>query len=190
MAEDPGAEEVKIFTDSQLVASQVNKTYQVKSDTLAEYLVLVQDKMQRFTSAEVQHIPREHNARADVLSKLASTKKKGGNKSVIQEVLSQPSIRKPASMIDVNVIGDHKCWMTPVYNYLTKEELPDDPKEASTVRRRACSYVLVEGKLYRRGFSIPLLKCIDEATITHVLREIHEGNNAQHLRGDPLPRRL
>ena len=88
LAEDLGAEEVKIFMDSQLVASQVNKIYQVKSDTLAEYLVLVQNKMQQFTSAEVQHIPREHNARADILSKLASTKKKGGNKSVIQEVLS------------------------------------------------------------------------------------------------------
>ena len=41
LAEDLGAEEVKIFTDPQLIASQVNKTYQVKNDTLAEYLVLV-----------------------------------------------------------------------------------------------------------------------------------------------------
>ena len=79
--------------------------------------------------------------------------------------------------------------MTPVYNYLTKDELPSDPKEASIVRRRACSYVLVEDKLYQRGFSIPLLKCVEENTVPHILREIHEGINAQHLGGRSLARK-
>lgn len=33
-AEDIGAEELEIFTDSQLVASQVSEEYQVKNDNL------------------------------------------------------------------------------------------------------------------------------------------------------------
>ena len=161
LTEDLGAEEIIICTDSQLVALQVRGEYQAKNDNLFEYLTLVKEKMAKFTSVEVKHVPREHNVRADILSKLASTKKKGGNKSVIQEVLPRPSIEKPSPTLDVNVIGDSDCWMTPVYNYLAKDELPSDPKEASIVRRRVCSYVLVENKLYRRGFSIPLLKCLE-----------------------------
>ncbi|XP_058764605.1 uncharacterized protein LOC131638060 [Vicia villosa] len=189
LAEDVGAREVKIYTDSQLAASQISGDYQAKNDILAEYLTLVKDKMKRFSKAEVEHIPREHNSRADVLSKLASTRKKGGNKSVIQEILSRPSIDKSAQTLQVLAIGDDHCWMTPVYNYLTKDELPSDAKEASAIKRRACSYTIVENKLYRRGFSIPLLKCVDASQALEILRELHEGINGQHLGGRSLARK-
>ncbi|XP_058757131.1 uncharacterized protein LOC131630360 [Vicia villosa] len=189
LAEDIGAREVKIYTDSQLVASQISDDYQAKSDVLAEYLTLVKDKMKRFAKAEVEHIPREHNSRADVLSKLASTRKKGGNKSVIQEILPRPSIDKDAQPLPVLAIGDDHCWMTPVYNFLTKDELPTDAKEASAIKRRVCSYTIVENKLYRRGFSIPLLKCVDTLQALEILQELHEGISGQHLGGRSLARK-
>ncbi|GAU48525.1 hypothetical protein TSUD_243030 [Trifolium subterraneum] len=189
LAEDVGAKEIKIYTDSQLVASQVLGEYQAKNDNLSEYLALVKERITKFDSAEIQHVPREHNKRADILSKLASTKRKNGNKSVIQEILSHPSIQKPTRVLDINAIGDANCWMTPVYNYLAHGILPNDEKEAATVKRRACSYTLLDDKLYRRGFSIPVLKCADEATADYILREIHEGINSQHLGGRSLARK-
>ncbi|CAJ2645078.1 unnamed protein product [Trifolium pratense] len=189
LAEDLQAKEIKIYTDSQLVASQVLGEYQTKNDNLSEYLVLVKEKITKFNSVEILHVPREHNKRADILSKLASTKRKGGNKSVIQEILPRPSIEKPSKVVDINVIGDKDCWMTLVYNFLEHGTLPDDQKQAAIVRRRACSYVILDGKLYRRGFSIPLLKCVDEDTADYILREVHEGINAQHLGGRSLARK-
>ncbi|XP_058764162.1 uncharacterized protein LOC131637579 [Vicia villosa] len=189
LAEDVGAREVMIYTDSQLVASQVSDDYQSKNDTLAEYLTLVKEKMKRFSKADVAHIPREHNSRADILSKLASTRKKGGNKSVIQEILPRPSISKNAQALQVFAIGDDHCWMTPVYNFLTKEELPADAKEASAIKRRARSYTIIEDKLYRRGFSIPLHKCVDASQAFEILQELHEGINGQHLGGRSLARK-
>ena len=76
LVEDIRAKEVKILTDSQLVGSLVRGEYQFKNDQLAEYLALVQDHLKKITSVEIQHIPREHNARVNVLSKLASTRTK------------------------------------------------------------------------------------------------------------------
>src|SRR3954469_11348628 len=189
LAEDVGAREVMIYTDSQLVASQVNGNYQAKNDTLAEYLTFVREKMKKFSKADVEHIPREHNSRADVLSKLAITTKKGGNKLVIQEILPRSSIDKGAQTLQVLAIGDDHCWMTPVYNFLTKNELPADAKEASTIKRRACSYTIIENKLYRRGFSIPLLKCVDTSQASEILHELHEGINGQHIGGRSLARK-
>jgi hypothetical protein len=154
-----------------------------------EYLALVKEKLKKFNTWEVRHVPREQNTRADILSKLASTRKKGGHKSVIQEILPRPSIEKSTSLLDVNAIGDNSCWMTPVFDYLTTGKLPPEQKEASVTKRRACSYVLVEGKLYRRGFSIPLLKCVEETKVPEILQEIHEGINAQHLGGRSLARK-
>ncbi|XP_058768343.1 uncharacterized protein LOC131642076 [Vicia villosa] len=189
LAEDVGAREVKFYTDSQLVASQINGDYQAINDVLVEYLTLVKDRMKGFAKAEVEHIPREHNSRADVLSKLASTRNKGGNKSVIQEILLRPSIDKSATPLPVLAIGDDHCWMTPVYNFLTKDELPTDAKEASAIKRRACLYTIVENKLYWRGFSIPLLKCVDASQALEILQELHEGISGQHLGGRSLARK-
>ena len=79
--------------------------------------------------------------------------------------------------------------MTLVYNYLTMGELPYDQKEADVVRQRARSYVLIECILYRRRFSMPLLKCVEENKVAHILCEIHEGINAQHLGERSLARK-
>ena len=45
LADDLGAREVKIFTDSQLVVSQVQGGYQAKNNNLIEYLNLVKEYM-------------------------------------------------------------------------------------------------------------------------------------------------
>ncbi|GAU51781.1 hypothetical protein TSUD_415670 [Trifolium subterraneum] len=66
LAEDVGAKEIKIYTDSQLVASQVLGEYQAKNDNLSEYLALVKERITKFDSAEIQHVPREHNKRIQI----------------------------------------------------------------------------------------------------------------------------
>ncbi|GAU33995.1 hypothetical protein TSUD_212560 [Trifolium subterraneum] len=189
LAEDMGAEEIRIFTDSQLVASQVSGEYQTKEERLLEYLNLIRAKLAKFKETEVKHVPREHNARADVLSKLASTRrKKAGNQSLIQETLTMPSIEKTAEVMHICAV-DEQSWMSPVYNFLKSNTLPVDAKEAAKIRKRACSYVLLDDKLYRRGFSIPLLKCVEEARVEFILQEIHEGINGQHIGGRSLARK-
>jgi ribonuclease HI len=70
-AKDMGARKVKIFTDLQLVASQVTGEFQVKEHRLQKYVQLVLEKMKEFETVEVTHVPREQNTRADILSKLA-----------------------------------------------------------------------------------------------------------------------
>jgi hypothetical protein len=53
----------------------------------------------------MSHVPREQNTRADILSKLACTRTANENKTVIQEVLNEPSVqRKKAQPHEVNVI--------------------------------------------------------------------------------------
>ena len=135
LAEDLGAREIQIYTDSQLVASQVQGSYQAKNDNLVEYLNLVKKYMTKFERAEISHVPREQNTRADILSKLASTRKKGRNKSVIQESLACPSIERSSTLVEVHAIGDASSWMTPVYNFLTKGELPLNQTDATITKR-------------------------------------------------------
>lgn len=93
LTDDVGAQEVKIFTDSHIPASQVRGEYQAKKKQPHRVLDPIQREDEKFRHTEVEHVPREHHTRANILYKLASTWKKGRNKSVIQENLSRPSIK-------------------------------------------------------------------------------------------------
>ena len=117
------------------LSHHVQGGYQAKNNNIIEYLDLVKEWMKWFDWTKIKHVPREQNTRADILSKLASTKKKGGNKSVIQESLSRPRIEKFAAPPEVNAIGDDSCWMTRVFNFLTVGVFTADKREATVTKR-------------------------------------------------------
>ncbi|MCI23157.1 gag-pol polyprotein, partial [Trifolium medium] len=67
--------ELRAKSDSQLVTSQVAGEFQTKDPQLIKYLSKVKGLIENFEFFELIYVPREQNARADLLSKLASTKK-------------------------------------------------------------------------------------------------------------------
>ncbi|XP_072076515.1 uncharacterized protein [Arachis hypogaea] len=74
LAKEMGATKVVIFSDSQIVTSQINGEYQAKDLNMKRYLEKTLEHLQQFNDTEVWHITRELNSRAESLSKLASTK--------------------------------------------------------------------------------------------------------------------
>ncbi|XP_057425769.1 uncharacterized protein LOC130719147 [Lotus japonicus] len=83
LAIEMGVQSIRIKTDSQIVSRQIQGEYQAKDAQLAKYLVKAQNLMKQVPKVQINHVPREENTMADILSKLASTKKPGNNKSVI-----------------------------------------------------------------------------------------------------------
>ena len=43
------------------------------------------------------------------------------------------------------------------------------------MRKRAARFTILNDILYKRGFSMPYLKCVDEEEAKYILKEIHEG---------------
>lgn len=119
----------------------------------------------------------------DLLSKLARTKKKGHNLTVIQETLHRLSIELGESFSTED--GDRE-WMEHVWQYLTHGKLPDEDGEAKRVRRQASFYTIKDGQLYRRGFSTLILKCITTSQAESVMAEMHEGICGMHMSGPIL----
>jgi len=78
--------------DSQLTISHISREYQVKDPLLLKYYHRVVGIMVRFKSDTINHIKWEDNSRVDILSKLASSKKKGRHDTIIQQNLSTPSV--------------------------------------------------------------------------------------------------
>lgn len=70
--------------------------------------------------------------------------------------------------------------MTPIVKYLEKEQLPSDSVEARHTKARVARYTTIDGTLYRRGASQPLLRCLDCQEVDYALRELHEGITGAH----------
>ena len=54
-------------------------------------------------------------------------------------------------------IDAEPSWMDEIFVYLKEDNLPDDREQARRVRYHAEHYLLLNGKLYKRGVSTPLL---------------------------------
>nr|XP_025702600.1 uncharacterized protein LOC112803314 [Arachis hypogaea] len=183
LAAEVGATRLEICSDSQVVTSQVNGNYQARDSLLQKYLEKVKNLSQKFEEFTVHHVPRERNTRADLLSKLASTKPGEGNRSLIQGMM-----REPAVTLHLSRLGS--SWLDPITSFLENGKLPEDEKAAAKLRREAAKYAVIQGQLFKKGLNQPLLKCLHPDQTDYVLREVHEGCCGHHIGGKALARKL
>jgi hypothetical protein len=80
-----------------------------------------------------------------LLSKFASTKKLGSNKTFIRETIASPSITEEAVMM----IIEAEDWRAPIIKYLQKDELPAAREEAYKVKKMSAWYSMLGDKLYK-----------------------------------------
>jgi formyltetrahydrofolate-dependent phosphoribosylglycinamide formyltransferase len=66
-AKQTGAEQLTVFSDSELLVRQINGQYKVKSEQIKSLFQKAVNLLNGFKSWQVQHIPREKNKEADKL---------------------------------------------------------------------------------------------------------------------------
>ncbi|KAL0402038.1 UNVERIFIED_CONTAM: hypothetical protein Slati_4233700 [Sesamum latifolium] len=122
---------------------------------------------------------------ADQLAKLASSNQFNGGRKITllsaakSTVNSKEEEKKEGEEV---LIGENPTptWTTPIVQFLAKGTLPKDHKEARKLKLRSARFALIDGDLYKRGFSSPMLKCLNPDKAEYVLREIHEGSCDNH----------
>ena len=70
--------------------------------------------------------------------------------------------------------------MTPIISFLLDRHLPQDADEARKIKKKATRFTILNDALYKKGFSMPYLKCVDEDEAKYILEEIHEGICGDH----------
>ena len=194
---------------------------------MAAYLKYIQLLKGGFNALELIHVPREQNAKADLLAKLASSGKGSRQRTVIQETLKAPrkfvednrmdvlqiyatrgrprshrsftqdTLKMPristyadmpeeGRQMQVCVLAEGDTGMTPYKRYLADGALPVEPEEGKKVKRNATRYTLVDGVLFRHGFTHPILTCVSGVECTRIMTELHEGICRSHVGGRAL----
>ncbi|XP_072058070.1 uncharacterized protein [Arachis hypogaea] len=185
LAKEVEATRVEVNSNSQVVTSQINGTYQARDSLLQKYLERVKNLSEEFDEVMVQHIPREKNTRADLLSKLTSTNLEMGNRSLIQGLVKEPTVALCVTLADVVL-----SWIDPITDFLESGKLPDNHKTAKMLRREMAKYVIVHDQLFKRGLNQPVLKFLRPDQMDYVLREVHEGCCSHHIGGKALAWKL
>ncbi|XP_068476551.1 uncharacterized protein [Phaseolus vulgaris] len=153
-------------SDSLLVTGLVTGEYQAKDPQMATYLGYVQLLKGSFVVFELVHVLREQNARADLLAKLAvrvstARGRVRSHKSVTQETLRTPSVSAypvvEGEPMQICIVEEGDTWMTPYRRYLADGILSLESAEAKKIKRNSSKYTLVDGDLFRHGFTHPIL---------------------------------
>ena len=125
---------------------------------------------------EFAQIPRSQNIVADELAKLASSEAGPTSMNLKMEVQKCPSIEEVSTFVIQSVSN----WITPILFFLQDGRLPQDVEKARRVRKRAARFTILNDTLYKRGFSMPYLKCVNEEEANYILEEIHKGVCGDH----------
>ncbi|XP_074374574.1 uncharacterized protein LOC141714983 [Apium graveolens] len=176
------AKHLRAFSDSMLVVKHFSREYEQRDPRIKAYAIKVEDSSLSFDTFELSQIGRQNNGRADALSRLALAETQNLTGSIYLTEAKMPSIEKKECL----EIRQGSDWMTPLWNFLEKGILPPDRREALKIKYRASSYMIINGRMYRRSVSQPLLRCLNPEEQRQALEAVHEGICGEHLAGRSL----
>jgi ribonuclease HI len=137
-----GIKRLLAFGDSKVVIEQVNKEWDCVKDTMDAYCTEICKLEGHFKRIEFQHIPRNNNVTADVISKLGSRRALVPAGVFVQD-LRKPSIKlldpdnpeppsndqNSALPRDVLMSGKEDDWRKPFIDFILDQLVPDDKTE-------------------------------------------------------------
>ena len=87
-------------------------------------------------------------------------------------------------------VHTHAGWTGPILSYLRDRRLPPNPNEAKKIQKRAARFTVLNDELYKRDFSQPYLRCIEEEEAKYVLEEVHGGICNDHMGAKSFVRKV
>jgi hypothetical protein len=143
-----GIKRLLVFDDSKVVIKQVNKEWDCVKDTMDAYCAEIRKLEGHFEGIEFQHVPRNNNIAADILSKLDSRRALVLARVFVQE-LRKPSIKlldpdnpeppsndqNPAPPPDMLMTEKEDDWRKPFIDFILDQLVPDDKMERERITR-------------------------------------------------------
>jgi hypothetical protein len=133
-------------------------------------------------------VDRAKNEEADTLAK-AAARDEALPSDVFYHVIGTPVVCSLEGLQITNDTKGHRIvnlimtedWWAPITLFLQGYYHPSDINEAKRLKHRSRDFALIEGQLYKKGVSQPMLKCITETEGAQILREVHNGTCGSHV---------
>ncbi|KAI3470756.1 hypothetical protein Pfo_027419 [Paulownia fortunei] len=113
MALELGVRQLSVFSDSRLVMQQVRGEFVAKEKRMRGYVEQISQLKKQFTKIDLSHIPRAENAKADYLSKIASSTTDCKTRKITLLTAYQHNM-----MIEIASMEEKDDWRTNILKYL------------------------------------------------------------------------
>ncbi|XP_021739460.1 uncharacterized protein LOC110705836 [Chenopodium quinoa] len=180
---------LNVFSDSLLIASQLNGEFAAKDSKMIAYLEKAKTLAKTFNPFTIKQIPRDKNTQANALANLGSALRKSPFSSIPLVHLTAPSI-DAASTPDIMEITTEDNWTMPILKYLRDDALPDDPLEARKIRYKASRYTILHNVLFKMSSTGLLQRCLVGDEQWEALQEHHDGDCGSHAGARGLATKL
>ncbi|VFQ79041.1 unnamed protein product [Cuscuta campestris] len=164
---------------------------------MQKYRDLARALLKDLTEYVMEQIPRGENTDADLLSKLTQAAPEHVSKLARIETLEKASIeRLSVSLIEedgqpnLTLVERDDIWMDDLVKYYMTGQFPEDEDRVRKVKLRAPRFQMLDGRLYKRAFGGPLLRCLTRAEAERVIAEVREGVCAAHQMSRTLAQRI
>lgn len=81
-------------------------------------------------------------------------------------------------------------WFSPIKEFIEHGTIPLNKLEAKKLIIKAARYSIINGILYRRSFSSPLMRCLSRSEAEDAPSEIPEGSYGNYTRGKFLANKV
>jgi hypothetical protein len=152
-----------------------------------QYLTSVRGLEKQFMGFTLQHVERNKNEEVDALAK-AAAKGEALPSDMFYHVIGTPAVRNPEGLQITQDDEGHRIvnlimaedWQAPITLYLQGHYHTTDRNETKRLKHRSRDFAIVEGQLYKKGISQPMLKCITKTEGLEILCEVHGGTCGSH----------
>jgi hypothetical protein len=152
-----------------------------------QYLTAIHSLEKQFKGFTLQHVDHARSEEADALAK-AAARGEALPFDVFYHVIGTPAFRNPEGLqLTTNVEGHRivnlimtEDWRGPITLFLQGYYHLGDVNEAKRLKHRSQDFTLIEGHMYKKGISQPMLKCVTETEGLQILREVHSGTCGSH----------
>ena len=197
IAKELGVQYLEAYGDSQLIVNQVTGEYEARNEDLVPYYQAVLSLANSFDGFYISHIPRLKNTEADALASLAATlalpiTATYGVKVTTRHLLDSKHNLDIKEVNTTSMDLEPRDWRFPFIDYALYDILPEDPTEATSIRRRAprFHYNPEVKMLYRRSLDGVLIRCLSQSEGLEVIKEAHDGICGAHQPGPKLHERV
>ena len=170
IAKTMGAKNMLLKSDSKLVIWQIKWDYEAKEQRMKRYQKLMKWLVRKLEQVEFMQVPCGRNSKLDEVAWHASSEIKTKPLGLMLEVQKFPSIKE----FHTFSIQGNMSWITPIRSYPKDRQLPPDQKEVRKIKKQATKFTLLNDVLYKRGLSLPYLKCVEQDETKYILEEVHE----------------
>ena len=152
---------------------------------MQKYLKFTNQLVSNFNRAKFVQIPRNQNAEADKVAQSALANDQANVTDWRLEEQNSPNIKEFQTL----PMHARARWASPILSYLKDGRLPLDLEEARKIQRRAAWFTMLNGELYKRGFSQPYLRCVEQKEAKYVLEEVHRVICGDHIGAKSIVRK-